>query len=341
MRKLLLRDKHAVGDVVLLTGAVRDLHLSHPGRFTTDVRTDHSLLFQNSPYVSELQEQEAEEIQLHYPLIGSARKSMLECPYHVSHGYRKFLEEVLHVQISPTSLAGDIRLSEEEKDPDNSLLRKHKLTSSAYWLVNAGWKNDFTCKAWPTSCYETSLRKSGIKAAVQVGSEGDNHKPLNLPFCKNLVGKTDLRELCVLVRHAEGILTPVSGLMHLSAAIPASDGSVRPCVVVAGGRENPHWEQYPGHDFLHTCGRLSCCFTGGCWKARTSRQQEEKDPKTRKRISNPLNELICEQVIRTEEGLFPACMLLVQPDEVADRIARKVCSQRPPAEAGSFLRGLQ
>jgi predicted 2-oxoglutarate/Fe(II)-dependent dioxygenase YbiX len=35
-RKLILRNHLAPGDVLMLTAAVRDLHLSHPGRFITD-----------------------------------------------------------------------------------------------------------------------------------------------------------------------------------------------------------------------------------------------------------------------------------------------------------------
>jgi len=43
----------------------------------------------------------------------------------------------------------------------------------------------------------------------------------------------------------------------------------RPCVVVAGGREGPHWAAYPTHQFIHTVGTLPCCAEGGCWKVRT------------------------------------------------------------------------
>jgi len=44
---------------------------------------------------------------------------------------------------------------------------------------------------------------------------------------------------------------------------------LRSCVVIAGGREPAHWEQYPGHQFLHTIGQFDCCAMGGCWKSRT------------------------------------------------------------------------
>jgi hypothetical protein len=86
----------------------------------------------------------------------------------------------------------------------------------------------------------------------------------------DLRGKTDLRQLVRLVYHAQGVLCPVTCLMHLAAAVAVKDGkpAERPCVVVAGGREPPHWEAYPSHQFLHTVGMLPC-DNGGCWRART------------------------------------------------------------------------
>src|ERR1700736_1540911 len=39
MRRLILRNSLSPGDIVMLTAAVRDLHLSYPGQFLTDTRT--------------------------------------------------------------------------------------------------------------------------------------------------------------------------------------------------------------------------------------------------------------------------------------------------------------
>jgi len=48
-----------------------------------------------------------------------------------------------------------------------------------------------------------------------------------------------------LVYHAQGAVSAVSLLMHLSAAVEVRPGGLknRPCVVVAGGREPPHYAQ--------------------------------------------------------------------------------------------------
>ena len=29
-----------------------------------------------------------------------------------------------------------------------------------------------------------------------------------------------------------------------------------------------HWQMYPNHQFLHTCGTMGCCDSGGCWNSR-------------------------------------------------------------------------
>ncbi|HEX7377997.1 MAG TPA: glycosyltransferase family 9 protein [Pirellulales bacterium] len=104
---------------------------------------------------------------------------------------------------------------------------------------------------------------------AQIGAAEHGHPALENVI--DLCGKTDHRQLIRLVYHATGVLTGVSYPMHLAAAVPRPPWMVglRPCVVVAGGREPAHWEQYPGHRFLHTIGALSCCATGGCWKSRT------------------------------------------------------------------------
>ena len=38
VRKIILRNRQSPGDIVVLSAAVRDLHLTYPGQFLTDVR---------------------------------------------------------------------------------------------------------------------------------------------------------------------------------------------------------------------------------------------------------------------------------------------------------------
>ena len=111
-------------------------------------------------------------------------------------------------------------------------------------------------------------RFAGRILFVQVGEAGHHHPALRGVL--DLRGKTTLRQLVRLVHHAQGVLGPVTLLMHLAAAVEVGPGMPRnrPYVVVAGGREPAQWEAYPHHQYIHMNGALRCCDHGGCWKPR-------------------------------------------------------------------------
>jgi uncharacterized protein (DUF488 family) len=71
MRRLILCNRQCPGDVTVMSGALRDLHLANPGQFETDVRTSADALWENNPYVTRLSEGSAgvETINMQYPLI--------------------------------------------------------------------------------------------------------------------------------------------------------------------------------------------------------------------------------------------------------------------------------
>lgn len=170
-------------------------------------------------------------------------------------------------------------------------------------------KHDFTNKWWDTKRYQQVIDHFEAKILfVQVG-HSDHHHPA-LKRVLDLRGCTSLRHLVRLVYHAQGVLCPVTSLMHLAAAVPTRKDrpSARACVVVAGGREPSHWEAYPHHQFIHTIGALPCCQTGGCWKSRVVPlgDADEKD--------DPAN--LCLNVV----GQLPKCMDLITADEVIRRI---------------------
>ena len=84
MRGLILRSFQSPGDILMLTAAVRDLHLCYPGRFHTDVRTSCPDLWESNPYLSPFSEDGdgAVTIDCHYPLIHQS-----SAPYHFLHAY--------------------------------------------------------------------------------------------------------------------------------------------------------------------------------------------------------------------------------------------------------------
>lgn len=305
MTKLILRSELCPGDIVMLTAAVRDLHRTHPGMFKTDVRTPCPALWAHNPYITPIRENEhgVRVIDCEYPLIHQSNT----LPYHFVHGYTRHLAECLGVRIEPTAFKGDIHISEEEKRWEPQVFQ-HLGRLMPYWIIVAGGKRDFTIKWWDHARWQEVVDLlRGRVLFVQTGGADDEHPPLKGVL--DLRGKTTLRELVRLVYHAQGVLCPVTSLMHLAAAVETPQpGLSRPCVVVAGGREPSHWEAYPGHRFIHTIGALSCCATSGCWRARTL-PLHDGDPK-----DHPSQR--CMQVT----GHLPQCMDMITPEAVVAQI---------------------
>ncbi|HOW65433.1 MAG TPA: glycosyltransferase family 9 protein [Candidatus Paceibacterota bacterium] len=306
MRKLILKNALSPGDIVLLTAAVRDLHRCYPGRFLTDVRTSCAELWMHNPYLTPLRETdpEVEVIPCEYPLIHQSNHA----PYHCIHGFIDFLNARLGLQIRPTAFKGDLHLSAQEKA---WISQVHELTGAEvpFWIIVAGGKYDVTIKWWDRERYQKVVDHFRDRVLfVQVGSLGHHHPRLN--GVVDLRGRTDMRQLVRLVYHAQGVICPVTGLMHLAAAVEVKDPSWRhrPCVVVAGGREPVHWEAYPHHQFIHTLGTLSCCRDGGCWRSRTVPLGDGDSRDGRQQL--------CADVVN---GL-PQCMHMITAEEVIRRV---------------------
>ena len=317
MEKLILANFQPPGDVVMLTAAVRDLHRCYPGGFLTDVRTNWPDLWENNPYPTPLDDKDPDVrvLECHYPLIQSANVR----PVHFVHGFIEYLNERLGLAIQPTRVAGDIHLSDEERS-EPSPIAQLLGSDVPYWLVVAGGKFDFTIKWWHFRRWQAVIDAFRDEMLfVQVGAEYHYHPALKGAL--DLRGRTSLRDLIRLVYHAEGVLCPVTCLMHLAAAIePKPDGPpVRPCVVVAGGREPASWEAYPGHRFLHTIGQLPCCAQGGCWRARSvplGDGDEKDEPK-----------YLCVDVVNN----LPRCMDRITPVQVENAVRSYFV--KPPASS--------
>jgi ADP-heptose:LPS heptosyltransferase/SAM-dependent methyltransferase len=307
MRRLILRSRQSPGDILMLTAAVRDLHLAHPQQFETDVRTSAEAIWENNPRVTKLAERDSnvEVIDMHYPLIHESNQK----PYHFVHGYAQYLEQKLGLSIPVTKFNGEIFLHDEER---HSPLPGQELPDK-FWIMMAGGKYDFTAKWWnPTSYQRVVDHFQGTLQFVQCGEQGHWHPPLQNVI--NLVGKTSLRQFIRLMHHAAGVVCPVTFAMHLAAAVETRAGmpKVRPCVVLGGGREPTQWEAYPQHQYISTIGALSCCLEGGCWKSRCQLvgDGDEKDRRD-----------VCEQPVQiTPELRIPKCLDMITPEDVIRRI---------------------
>ncbi len=265
MIKAILRCSLSPGDIIMLSAAVRDLHRSHPGKFSTSLRTSAAAIWDFNPNVSVHHGEDCDiDISCEYPLIHYSNTG----PWHFIHGFIQNLSDKLALKINPTEFKGDIHLSVLEKKWMSQVQEITRIPIP-FWIISAGGKFDYTAKWWPAERYQQVVDHfAGRIFFVQVGEESHHHPPLRGTL--NLIGKTNLRQMIRLMHHAQGVLCSVTMHMHLAAAVPVRCGMPqnRPCVVVAGAREPAQWEAYPHHQYLHTNGTLSCCEQGGCWKAR-------------------------------------------------------------------------
>ncbi|MDR0533621.1 MAG: hypothetical protein LBH01_06680 [Verrucomicrobiales bacterium] len=305
-RKLILKNSLSVGDIVVLTAALRDLHHCYPGQFLTDVRTPFPDIWQHNPHLTPLVEglPDVTILDCDYKLINSSNT----LPYHFIDGFIASLNRQLGINIRASRFKGDIHLSDEEKHWASQVY-ENAGDELPFWIIAAGGKKDITIKWWSTKRYQEVVDHfRGKILFVQVGAE-NHHHPL-LDGVIDLRGKTDLRQLIRLVHHADGVLCPVTSLMHLAAAVETKPvhPQNRPCVVVAGGREPAHWEAYPHHQFIHTNGMLPCCLQGGCWKSRVVKLGDGHD--------KDASEHLCVNVA----GELPKCMDMITTQDVIERI---------------------
>jgi ADP-heptose:LPS heptosyltransferase len=268
MRKLILRQFQTPSDAVMLTAAVRDLHTQYPEDFSIDVRSPHSHIWENNPYITKLSEadRDVQIIDCQWPLNGRDNGIC----HHRIERLLQMLSHSLGIKIELTAFRGDIHLSDIERSW-SSQVGEIVGREIPFWIVVTGGSYDMTVKWWHPRRFQEVVEYFRDKIIfVQVGCSNHYHPALKGVI--DLRGATGLRQLIRLMYHSQGVLCPVTLTMHLASAVPVKGGSSgdRPCVVVAGGRESPHWQMYPQHQFIHTIGSISCCGYGGCWRSRVT-----------------------------------------------------------------------
>lgn len=292
------------GDALVLTGLVRDLKARYPG-MRLGVRTPWPDVFKYNPHVETLNPRRALTVELlTKPCI---KRSSQGERLHFLKGLAEALRLQMRIECPILSPKPELFFGPEEKSP----------VSGRYWVLLAGGKDNITIKHWSWKHYQRvvdGLREMGI-TPVQLGSAKDRHAPLKNVL--SLVGKTNLREFFTIIRDSQGVICPVTAAMHVAAACE------KPCVVLAGGREEPWWEEYsnrwPGafgpeadgkvrveHRFLDTLGRLPCCQARGCWL----------------KLVQPGGEKSCKRPDRGDpEQMLAECMAMLTPDDVLKAVA--------------------
>lgn len=291
--KLILRNRQSVGDIVVMTGAIRDLHKRYPNHYDTCVDTPFPELWENNPYISYYNDGKRIQLGYDYSINHSNQGSNFATGFHIDLGKQ------LGIEILPTEFSGYIPAPTSTN------------TFGNYWLVTSGGKQDFTTKhPIPEYLQEViSYYKDRIQF-IQVGNSEHIHPPLEGVI--NLVGKTNLKELISLVYHAQGILSPITCLIHLSAAlpIPANSPPKRACVTICGGREPHTYTSYPNHTNLHVNGCLPCCDNGGCWKSRVV-PLNDNDYKDKE---------LCLDTVELNGRMVQKCMTMITPGLIINAI---------------------
>lgn len=287
-KRVILRNRLSPGDILVMSAAIRALKRAHP-EYKIDVDTPCNDIFSHNPNIS-LLNNEGQVIDMHYHKTLSGDGQSLDpgsgvSGRHFADGHRRHLEEVLGISIPNSGLVPEIFLTQDERLWPSPALGKGGY-DGAYWVINAGSKNDFPLKQYHRYQEVVDLMIDRVKF-VQVGDKAHNHPALKGVI--DLRGKTNHRELFRLVYHAHGVLSCVSYPMHIAAAFQ------KPTVVVAGGREGTRWELYPNHRFLYTNGALPCCAYDGCWKSKLDECAALKES-------------------------YPLCMWLIEPRMIADAI---------------------
>ena len=321
--RIIIRHRWALGDTVLLTALVRDIHRAYPDKYEIKVETNWTNVWWNNPYVTSF-----EEKGLPRPIrVEVSWGDAIKWNAYAKHGNDRSMTHILAWYHYDFTKKTGIKVPVTDPKPDLHLDQQERARriQGRYWVILAGGKMDMTTKHWHAHrCQEVvdKLAGQGIKC-VQVGAVHTSHVHPPLRNVTNMLGKTEnVRDLWNIILHSDGVICGVTGAMHIAAAFD------KPCVVHAGGREEPWFEAYTDkfeafgkqanpvkveHKFLHTIGLLNCCDVQGCWKKRTV----PLDPSDLNRKQYQM----CRQPVRPENSHPVAkCQDLITSDHVVEAV---------------------
>lgn len=316
---LIIRNTQCPGDITVLSAAIRDLHLRHPGKFDVSmcVSGGSEHIFNHNPYIQRAYAAPGRNVKgnqfiAHYPLIKQCNQERK----HFIWGFIEHMNSKLHTDIKLTDFRPDIHMSEQEI--------AQPIIDVPYWLFLSGGKTDFRTKIWSRQYWQQVITATKNEINwVQCGGGSKNHimhEQIDGVY-SYMVKKTSLRDFIKLIYHADGVVCTVTAAMHMAAAFN------KPCVVIAGGREpwwweaytnenrianmrvrSPHWQlplddDYVEHTYLHMMDKLPCCKGKGCWKSKLTKTSS-----------------CCTNVVEIGGQQLPKCKAMITPELVIDSI---------------------
>lgn len=320
-KKFVIEFKRAPGDVLLLSGLVRDLKLTYGDRYSIDVRTQFPAIWRHNPHLTKLNAGARDVQRIHFGdrKNGADINGMLMVQrgqkIHYLTAFHKEFERRTGIHVPVLHSGADLHLSEDEK--------RKPWIGGRYWVIVPGGKTDMTTKIWSIRRMQEVVNKGrmwGLRF-VQEGATKDLHYHPALDGVLNVVGLTSIRDLIVNIYHAEGVICGCTFQMHICGALE------KPCVVIMGGREEPCYEWYSDafgafgpqaipvqvpHRMLHTLGLLSCCKSKGCWKRRVTPLQDGR---------TQYDKSLCKIPQHVEgEPTVPKCMDMIQVNHVLESV---------------------
>ncbi len=303
---LLVRNPFSLGDIVVLSAAIRDLHAAYPSRFLTGIECDHPDVFFANPHAAEVGPEARILDCAHVKLDRSGQAG-----HHYLQAYIDLFNKQLGTAIALTEPRGDLHLSHDERRWYSELYN-YCGRELPYWVVCSGGKFDLPVKWWGHDRFQSVVdRFRGRIQFVQVGAFGNHHPRLEGAI--DLRGQTTTRDLIHLIYHAEGVLCGVTSLMHIAAAVPPRAGRRPAAVIVASGREPIAWERYPGHEYVTAAGDLAC---SPCWRNRVEILPD-----------GPKENRSDRRCLFVERGL-PLCLDRIASDRIIERLERLESSGR-------------
>lgn len=292
--------RRGVGDTVAVTPLIRDLYAQYPDiRISVDGSASEDL-FRYDYRVSRTRPAAAKLLEL--DLKETVDRSNTDGAARYLYALTESFERATGLRIERGPAKPSLVLGPHEETPPYD---------EPYRVVASGAKVDMPVKQWGHSNHRKVVEAVGGKW-VQLGQFFDgrfSHQQCAIPGAVNLLGKTSIREMVRIIAHAKAVLCHVSLSMLIAAAFDV------PCVVPAGGRENPWLHADSGVDYIDTIGKLSCCVARGCGTCSAFTGHTEtgfpdgwfcKDPVT----------LACGSHVGR-------CMTLITPEDVTARLLAK------------------
>lgn len=285
-RPVVLRNRQALGDILMMTAGVRDFKHSFPN-WPIAVATTAIHIWDNNPYIDQsLLSNNPEVIDIGPGFLTNASN---RDDRHFANAFRISIEDKLGISIKQGPIRPDIWMTEEETSTP--------IIDPPYWIIVAGEKGDWTAKTYSFKRWQEIVDSLPKVKFVQIGAKEHIHPELTGDNVINFIGKTQdrktgIRDLFRLFYFAEGSMGLVSFQMHLAAAFGM------PCIVIAGAREPARFTRYPNHQYLCTDGCLPCASTTACWHCDLEKTcQDVVTDETGKKIPR------CVDIIHTKDVL--------------------------------------